>query len=84
MALGPFSSHPSPSSSPQSIRPRSNGSGSEFKGLFPTKPYRRKFGLIKVLMVAFISLMAGAKVAEKGASFLEESEIFVHSDDEDE
>ncbi|KAL3095435.1 hypothetical protein niasHS_007534 [Heterodera schachtii] len=61
-----------------------NTCSSEFDDPFPTKPYRRKYGLIKVLTVALISVMAGAKVAEKGAAFLEESEIFVHSDDDDE
>ncbi|KAF7623550.1 hypothetical protein Mgra_00010159 [Meloidogyne graminicola] len=39
--------------------------------------------LFKVFMVALLSIMAGAKTAEFGASFLEESEIFVRSSDDD-
>jgi len=49
-----------------------------------TPPYYLDRGLLKVAIAAFISLYLGGKLAKKGASFLEENEIFVHSDDSDE
>ncbi|KAL7070521.1 hypothetical protein ACQ4LE_010222 [Meloidogyne hapla] len=49
----------------------------------PSEMPSSTLGLFKVFMVALISLMAGAKTAEFGASFLEESEIFVRSSDDD-
>ncbi|KAE9416218.1 hypothetical protein Angca_000563 [Angiostrongylus cantonensis] len=47
------------------------------------RPARNRSGLLKLCVVAISSLYFGGFVAHKGASFLEENEIFIPSDDDD-
>jgi len=47
------------------------------------KPFAMNRGLIKISLTAIGSMYVGGKIAQKAATFLEENEIFVHSEDED-
>uniref|UniRef100_A0A914CXM3 Essential MCU regulator, mitochondrial n=1 Tax=Acrobeloides nanus TaxID=290746 RepID=A0A914CXM3_9BILA len=51
--------------------------------LIALEPYSLPRGLFKISAVVAISLYIGGKMAQKGANFLEENEIFVHSEEDD-
>ncbi|KAJ1356296.1 hypothetical protein KIN20_013991 [Parelaphostrongylus tenuis] len=72
----------------QSLDPAAVPSGSEhyvnnfMKGV-GLQPSRNRVALFKLCVVAISSLYFGGFIAHKGASFLEENEIFIPSDDDD-
>uniref|UniRef100_A0A1I7ZAY6 Essential MCU regulator, mitochondrial n=1 Tax=Steinernema glaseri TaxID=37863 RepID=A0A1I7ZAY6_9BILA len=47
------------------------------------KPYQLPHGLFKLIAVGGASMYLGGLLAKNGASFLEENEIFVPSDEDD-
>ncbi|EFO98176.1 hypothetical protein GCK72_025602 [Caenorhabditis remanei] len=47
------------------------------------RPFTNKAGVLKLLFVSASSLYLGGLIAHKGASYLEENEIFVPTDEDD-
>uniref|UniRef100_A0A1I7TMW0 Essential MCU regulator, mitochondrial n=1 Tax=Caenorhabditis tropicalis TaxID=1561998 RepID=A0A1I7TMW0_9PELO len=47
------------------------------------RPFTNKAGLFKLILVSGGSLYIGGLIAHKGASYLEENEIFVPTDEDD-
>ncbi|KAL6722440.1 hypothetical protein Aduo_017565 [Ancylostoma duodenale] len=60
----------------------SGGYGSTIKGV-GLRPVQNRAVLLKLCLVAASSLYFGGFIAHKGASYLEENEIFVPADDDD-
>ncbi|EPB68356.1 hypothetical protein ANCCEY_12553 [Ancylostoma ceylanicum] len=58
------------------------GYGSTIKGV-GLRPVQNRAVLLKLCLVAASSLYFGGFIAHKGASYLEENEIFVPADDDD-
>jgi len=52
-------------------------------GKIDPEPHAVKGGLIKVSLAAIASIYVGGKIAQKAATFLEENEIFVHSEEDE-
>jgi len=53
------------------------------QGRIDLEPHSVKGGLIKVSLAAIASIYVGGKLAQKAATFLEENEIFVHSEEDE-
>uniref|UniRef100_A0A915DE70 Essential MCU regulator, mitochondrial n=1 Tax=Ditylenchus dipsaci TaxID=166011 RepID=A0A915DE70_9BILA len=53
------------------------------QSIIDQKPYALNRGITKICLVAVGSMYVGGKIAQKAATFLEENEIFVHSEDDD-
>ncbi|CAO4387094.1 Protein CBR-TAG-299 [Caenorhabditis briggsae] len=47
------------------------------------RPFTNKAGVLKLIFVSASSLYIGGLIAHKGASYLEENEIFVPTDEDD-
>uniref|UniRef100_A0A8R1II69 Essential MCU regulator, mitochondrial n=1 Tax=Caenorhabditis japonica TaxID=281687 RepID=A0A8R1II69_CAEJA len=47
------------------------------------RPFSNRAGILKLLLVCSSSFYVGALIAHKGASYLEENEIFVPTDEDD-
>jgi len=52
-------------------------------GRIEAEPHVVKSGLIKLSIATIASIYVGGKIAQKAATFLEENEIFVHSEEDD-
>ncbi|KAF4517144.1 hypothetical protein B566_EDAN006443 [Ephemera danica] len=52
-------------------------------GSFLPEPERQSYGLLGVTVTVMVGLMIGANISQSIASFLEENELFVPSDDDD-
>ncbi|CAI5453937.1 unnamed protein product [Caenorhabditis angaria] len=52
-------------------------------GNIQQRPFSNRAGLFKLFAVCTSSLYLGGMIAHKGASFLEENEIFVPAEDDD-
>ncbi|CAL2051552.1 unnamed protein product [Caenorhabditis brenneri] len=53
------------------------------RGNVGQRPFTNKAGVFKLLLVSTSSLYLGGLIAHKGASYLEENEIFVPTDEDD-
>lgn len=67
-------------SSPSSVRHVVTSTSGAILG----EPIKVRFGLLKVLAAVIPGILLGATAAKKGATWLEENEIFIPDDDEDE
>jgi len=52
-------------------------------GAFLEDPERQQYGLLGIAFTVFLGLFIGATISQNMASFLEENELFVPSDDDD-
>jgi len=52
-------------------------------GAILPKPERVPFGLPKVLVVVFVTVIIGGMISKSGAEFLEEHELFIPDEDDD-
>jgi len=52
-------------------------------GAFLEEPERQQYGLMGIAGTVFLGLFIGATISQNMASFLEENELFVPSDDDD-
>ncbi|CAB3359856.1 Hypothetical predicted protein [Cloeon dipterum] len=52
-------------------------------GAFFEEPEKQPYGLLGVAVTVFLGLFIGATISQNMASFLEENELFVPSDDDD-
>lgn len=52
-------------------------------GAIHSEPYRTSLGILKVLLTVVTGLLVGAAISKNIASFLEENDLFVPSDDDD-
>ncbi|KAI1731922.1 beta-N-acetylglucosaminidase domain-containing protein [Ditylenchus destructor] len=64
-------------------RPAHTRSNHQLYTAIESEPYSLRRGLFKIVAVGIGSMYIGGKIAQKAATFLEENEIFVHSEEED-
>jgi essential MCU regulator, mitochondrial len=68
---------------PQGAQTTSRTAVTRPTGAFLEDPERQQYGLFGIAVTVFLGLFIGATISQNMASFLEENELFVPSDDDD-
>lgn len=65
------------------VAPRARQATTTTTGSFLPEPERQSYGMLSVIGTVLAGLFVGATISQNIASFLEENELFVPSDDDD-